>query len=74
MLKEFDVFLYSHQILLLTKACEDLELEKQEREDEKVRYLGEKMQPLQLSGLSNDDLMVKDVKGSHNLSRQNLPK
>uniref|UniRef100_A0A3Q3VM64 Uncharacterized protein n=1 Tax=Mola mola TaxID=94237 RepID=A0A3Q3VM64_MOLML len=43
-------------MLLLTRACEDLEREKQEREEEKVRYLGEKMPPLQLSGLSSADL------------------
>lgn len=46
-------------MLLLTRACEDLEREKQEREEEKVRYLGEKMPPLQLSGLSSADLQVR---------------
>lgn len=46
-------------MLLLTRACEDLEREKQEREEEKVRYLGEKLPPLQLSGLSQDDLQVR---------------
>lgn len=44
------------QTLLLTKACEDLEQEKQEREEEKVRYLGEKIPPLQVSGMSMDEL------------------
>ncbi|TKS90833.1 Troponin I, slow skeletal muscle [Collichthys lucidus] len=46
----------SLKMLLLTRACEDLERETQEREEEKVRYLGEKMPPLQLSGLSLDEL------------------
>ncbi|KAA8580196.1 hypothetical protein FQN60_005731 [Etheostoma spectabile] len=44
------------KMLLLTRACEDLEKEKQEREEEKVRYLEEKLPPLQLSGLSLDEL------------------
>lgn len=44
------------QKLLLTKACEDLEQEKQEREEEKVRYLGEKIPPLQVSGMSMEEL------------------
>ncbi|KAG8005618.1 Troponin I [Nibea albiflora] len=44
------------KMLLLTRACEDLEKEKQDREEEKVRYLGEKLPPLQLSGLSLDEL------------------
>ncbi|XP_076015068.1 troponin I, slow skeletal muscle-like [Genypterus blacodes] len=46
----------SLKMLLLTRACEDLEREQQNREEEKVRYLGEKLPPLQLSGLSMDDL------------------
>uniref|UniRef100_A0A3B4TEF9 Troponin I, slow skeletal muscle-like n=2 Tax=Seriola dumerili TaxID=41447 RepID=A0A3B4TEF9_SERDU len=46
----------SLKMLLLTRACEDLERERQEREEEKVRYLGEKLPPLQLSGLSPDEL------------------
>lgn len=49
----------SKQMLLLTRACEDLERERQEREEEKVRYLGEKLPPLQLSGLSMDELQVR---------------
>lgn len=48
-------------MLLLTKACEDLEKEKQEREEEKVRYIGENLPPLQLSGLSVDELQVRGV-------------
>ncbi|KAM9377713.1 troponin I, skeletal, slow c [Pholidichthys leucotaenia] len=35
---------------------EELEAEKAANEEEKVRYLGEKLPPLQLSGLSMDDL------------------
>nr|XP_020455165.1 troponin I, slow skeletal muscle-like [Monopterus albus] len=46
----------SLKMLLLTRACEDLEREQQEREEEKARYLGEKMPPLQLSGLSLEEL------------------
>uniref|UniRef100_A0A3B5M181 Uncharacterized protein n=1 Tax=Xiphophorus couchianus TaxID=32473 RepID=A0A3B5M181_9TELE len=46
----------SDQMLLLQRACEDLERERQEREEEKGRYLKEKLPPLQLSGLSLDDL------------------
>ncbi|KAF7670028.1 hypothetical protein LDENG_00074350 [Lucifuga dentata] len=46
----------SLKMLLLTRACEDLERERQEREEEKVRYLGEKLPPLQLSGMSLDEL------------------
>lgn len=47
------------QKLLLTKACEDLEQETQEREEEKVRYLGEKIPPLQVSGMSMEELQVE---------------
>ncbi|KAK2883052.1 hypothetical protein Q8A73_021985 [Channa argus] len=46
----------SLKMLLLTKACEDLEQERREREEEKVRYLNEKLPPLQLSGLSLEQL------------------
>ncbi|XP_030646300.1 troponin I, skeletal, slow c [Chanos chanos] len=46
----------SLKILLLQRAMEDLEQEKIKRDEEKVRYLGEKLPPLQLSGLSMDDL------------------
>ncbi|XP_026217045.1 troponin I, slow skeletal muscle-like [Anabas testudineus] len=48
----------SLKMLLLTRACEDLERERQEREEEKVRYLGEKLPPLQLSGLSLQELQT----------------
>uniref|UniRef100_A0A3P9N4Y7 Troponin I, slow skeletal muscle-like n=1 Tax=Poecilia reticulata TaxID=8081 RepID=A0A3P9N4Y7_POERE len=41
---------------MLKLACEDLERERQDREEEKGRYLKEKLPPLQLSGLSQDDL------------------
>uniref|UniRef100_A0A669DL04 Troponin I, skeletal, slow c n=1 Tax=Oreochromis niloticus TaxID=8128 RepID=A0A669DL04_ORENI len=46
----------SLKILLLTRATEDLEAEKAANEEEKVRYLREKLPPLQLSGLNIDDL------------------
>ena len=46
------------QILLLQRAMEDLEQEKVTRDEEKVRYLGEKLQPLQMSGLAMDELQV----------------
>uniref|UniRef100_A0A3Q2VPX9 Troponin I, skeletal, slow c n=1 Tax=Haplochromis burtoni TaxID=8153 RepID=A0A3Q2VPX9_HAPBU len=45
----------SLKILLLTRATEDLEAEKTANE-EQVRYLREKLPPLQLSGLNIDDL------------------
>ncbi|XP_029901699.1 troponin I, slow skeletal muscle-like [Myripristis murdjan] len=48
----------SLKILLLTRACEDLEREKQERDEEKVRYLGEKLPPLQLSGMPLAELQT----------------
>ncbi|XP_030197695.1 troponin I, skeletal, slow d [Gadus morhua] len=46
----------SLKILLLTRACEALECERQDREEEKERYLGEKLPPLQLSGLKMEEL------------------
>ncbi|XP_047452117.1 troponin I, skeletal, slow c [Mugil cephalus] len=46
----------SLKILLLTRATEELEAEKAAREEEKVRYLSEKLPPLQLSSLSLDQL------------------
>lgn len=49
-------------MLLLTRACEDLEKERQEREEEKVRYLGEKLPPLQMSGKSLQELQVSSLK------------
>lgn len=48
-------------MLLLQRACDDLERERQEREEEKGRYLKEKLPPLQLSGLSLDDLQVRGI-------------
>ncbi|XP_058243846.1 troponin I, skeletal, slow c [Hemibagrus wyckioides] len=46
----------SLKILLLQRAMEDLEQEKVTRDEEKVRYLGEKLPPLQISGLALDEL------------------
>ncbi|XP_056272196.1 troponin I, skeletal, slow c, partial [Pseudoliparis swirei] len=46
----------SLKILLLTRATEELEAEKTAREEEKVRYLGEKLPPLQLIGSNMNDL------------------
>ncbi|KAA0715206.1 Troponin I, slow skeletal muscle [Triplophysa tibetana] len=43
-------------ILLLQRAIDELEQEKVSRDEEKVRYLAEKMQPLQTTGLSMDEL------------------
>ncbi|MEQ2157862.1 hypothetical protein GOODEAATRI_006174 [Goodea atripinnis] len=48
----------SLKMLLLQRACEDLEKERQDREEEKGRYLKEKLPALQLSGLSLDELQV----------------
>lgn len=39
---------------------EELEAEKAAREEAKVRYLGEKLPPLELSDLNLDDLQVSD--------------
>ncbi|XP_076589900.1 troponin I, skeletal, slow c [Chaetodon auriga] len=47
----------SLKILLLARASEELEAEKAAREEAKVRYLGEKLPPLQLTGLNLDDLL-----------------
>ncbi|XP_041651846.1 troponin I, skeletal, slow c [Cheilinus undulatus] len=46
----------SLKILLLARATEELEAEKVAREEEKVRYLGEKLPPLQLTGLDMGEL------------------
>ncbi|TNN80027.1 Troponin I, slow skeletal muscle [Liparis tanakae] len=46
----------SLKILLLTRAAEELEAEKTAREEEKVRYLGEKLPPLQLIGSNKNDI------------------
>ncbi|XP_028286280.1 troponin I, skeletal, slow c [Parambassis ranga] len=53
----------SLKILLLSRAMEELEAEKAAKEEEKVHYLGEKLPPLQLSGLKADDLqkLCKDL-------------
>lgn len=59
------------QILLLTRAMEDLEKEKMERNEEKVRYLAEKLPPLQLSELSMDEMQVSRRGGWHRDCRSN---
>ncbi|XP_053364386.1 troponin I, skeletal, slow d, partial [Clarias gariepinus] len=46
----------SLKMLLLSRAMEELEKEKQDRDEEKSRYLNEKMAPLQLGGLSLAEL------------------
>ncbi|XP_056622813.1 troponin I, skeletal, slow c [Triplophysa dalaica] len=46
----------SLKILLLQRAIDELEQEKVSRDEEKVRYLAEKMPPLQTTGLSMDEL------------------
>ncbi|XP_077090135.1 troponin I, skeletal, slow d [Siphateles boraxobius] len=46
----------SLKIMLLNRAMEDLENEKQDRDEEKNRYLTEKHPPLQFSGLSLEEL------------------
>lgn len=43
---------------------EELEAEKAAREDAKVHYLGEKLPPLELSGLKVDDLQVRRDDGN----------
>ena len=39
---------------------EDLEAETVARDEEKVRYLGERLPPLQMSGVPLEDLQVSD--------------
>ncbi|KAF3854757.1 hypothetical protein F7725_022812 [Dissostichus mawsoni] len=46
----------SLKILLLTRASEQLEAEKEAREENKVQYLGENLPPLQLSGLQLEEI------------------
>ncbi|XP_033997232.1 troponin I, skeletal, slow c [Trematomus bernacchii] len=46
----------SLKILLLTRASEQLEAEKEAREENKVQYLGENLPPLQLSGLQLEEM------------------
>uniref|UniRef100_A0A8C1TG57 Troponin I, skeletal, slow c n=1 Tax=Cyprinus carpio TaxID=7962 RepID=A0A8C1TG57_CYPCA len=44
------------QMLLLQRAMEELEQETVSRDEEKVKYLSEKLPPLQITGLSMDEL------------------
>ncbi|TRY58659.1 hypothetical protein DNTS_024799 [Danionella cerebrum] len=46
----------SLKILLLQRAMEELEQEKQSRDEEKVKYLSEKLPPLQITGLNLEEL------------------
>uniref|UniRef100_A0A8C7QRN1 Troponin I, skeletal, slow d n=1 Tax=Oncorhynchus mykiss TaxID=8022 RepID=A0A8C7QRN1_ONCMY len=46
----------SLKIMLLTRAMEQLEQETQDRDEEKLSYLGERLPPLQFSGLSLAEL------------------
>ncbi|XP_031438540.1 troponin I, slow skeletal muscle-like [Clupea harengus] len=46
----------SLKMMLLARAMEELDKETVDREDEKVRYLGEKLPPLQVSSLSMKEL------------------
>lgn len=50
--------------MLLTRAMEQLEQETQDRDEEKLSYLGERLPPLQLSGLSLAELQVRDKRVS----------
>uniref|UniRef100_A0A8C7KM96 Uncharacterized protein n=1 Tax=Oncorhynchus kisutch TaxID=8019 RepID=A0A8C7KM96_ONCKI len=50
----------SLKIMLLTRAMEQLEQETQDRDEEKLSYLGERLPPLQFSGLSLAELQVRD--------------
>ncbi|XP_066580059.1 troponin I, skeletal, slow c isoform X3 [Amia ocellicauda] len=51
----------SLKILMLAKAKEDLETEKSEREEEKVRYLAERVPPVQFSGLDLAGLQIHEL-------------
>ncbi|CAB1346195.1 unnamed protein product [Coregonus sp. 'balchen'] len=51
----------SLKIMLLTRAMEQLEQETQDRDEEKLRYVGERLPPLQLSGLSLAELQIDVV-------------
>uniref|UniRef100_A0A8C1ARH8 Troponin I, skeletal, slow c n=4 Tax=Cyprinus carpio TaxID=7962 RepID=A0A8C1ARH8_CYPCA len=46
----------SLKILLLQRAMEELEQEKISRDEEKVKYLSDKLPPLQITGLSMEEL------------------
>uniref|UniRef100_A0A672PWV6 Troponin I, skeletal, slow c n=1 Tax=Sinocyclocheilus grahami TaxID=75366 RepID=A0A672PWV6_SINGR len=48
----------SLKILLLQRAMEELEQETVSRDEDKVKYLSEKLPPLQITGLSMDELQV----------------
>lgn len=48
------------KILLLQRAMEELEQETANRDDEKVKYLSEKLPPLQITGLQMEELQVSE--------------
>uniref|UniRef100_A0A8C1WRW5 Troponin I, skeletal, slow c n=1 Tax=Cyprinus carpio TaxID=7962 RepID=A0A8C1WRW5_CYPCA len=50
------VYVLFSQILLLQRAMEELEQEKISRDEEKVKYLSDKLPPLQITGLSMEEL------------------
>lgn len=59
----------SLKIMLLNRAIDDLDKEKQERNEEKTLYLQDKLPPLQLSGLSLAELqnLCKQLHGKINV-------
>ena len=51
--------------MMVARATEELEQELEEKEEEKTKYLEEKMPPLQTSGMSLDELQVSDCTHPH---------
>lgn len=48
------------QSLLLARAKEELEQEMEKKEEQKANYLDEKTPPIEIAGMSLDDLKVED--------------
>ncbi|XP_056292853.1 troponin I, slow skeletal muscle-like isoform X2 [Pseudoliparis swirei] len=46
---------------MVARAQEELEQELEEQENQKAKYLDERSPPLQIGGLSSDDLQIKDL-------------